>query len=269
MTCNYCRAQNASDDHRCGRCGRRLADVPLRPESFPVQFSAAAPALDIPSAASEAPRLARPQLVTELPKQDSPREPAFQASLFGPQEVTSPLQTPAPQRRSVAGGGRVKRDLSAQAALNFENPEQTAVYGNAPVAIAAHRTIAAAVDLSLSMIGVACFAAVFYLKGYPLTPETTSGKVCFALAAVLISVFYRLLFCIGNCDTLGSQVSGLRLLNFDGRRPSRRQRFARLIGGFISMIAAGIGLAWALVDEDKLTWHDYISKTFPTPRISQ
>jgi len=24
-------------------------------------------------------------------------------------------------------------------------------------------------------------------------------------------------------------------------------------------------LVWALVDEENLTWHDHISKTFPTP----
>jgi hypothetical protein len=35
----------------------------------------------------------------------------------------------------------------------------------------------------------------------------------------------------------------------------------------VSFIAAGIGLLWALVDEERLTWHDYMSKTFPTPRF--
>ena len=30
-------------------------------------------------------------------------------------------------------------------------------------------------------------------------------------------------------------------------------------------IFGGLGLVWALVDEENLTWHDHISKTFPTP----
>ena len=32
----------------------------------------------------------------------------------------------------------------------------------------------------------------------------------------------------------------------------------------IALLAAGIGMLWALVDEDGLTWHDHISGTFPT-----
>jgi hypothetical protein len=30
-------------------------------------------------------------------------------------------------------------------------------------------------------------------------------------------------------------------------------------------MAAFIGLAWAFVDEECLTWQDHISRTFPTP----
>jgi hypothetical protein len=26
-----------------------------------------------------------------------------------------------------------------------------------------------------------------------------------------------------------------------------------------------LGMLWALVDEEALTWHDHMSKTFPTP----
>jgi hypothetical protein len=55
------------------------------------------------------------------------------------------------------------------------------------------------------------------------------------------------------------------LVNFDGQKPTQRQRFQRLASGFLSLFAAGLGLLWALVDEETLTWHDHISRTFPTP----
>jgi len=32
----------------------------------------------------------------------------------------------------------------------------------------------------------------------------------------------------------------------------------------LSLCSLGLGLVWALVDEESLTWHDHISKTFPT-----
>jgi hypothetical protein len=38
-----------------------------------------------------------------------------------------------------------------------------------------------------------------------------------------------------------------------------------MASGFLSLAAGGLGLLWALVDEETLTWHDHISKTFPTP----
>jgi len=57
----------------------------------------------------------------------------------------------------------------------------------------------------------------------------------------------------------------MRLVNFDGRPPNRAQRMRRMAAGVLSMLSAGLGLIWVLVDEENLAWHDHISKTFPTP----
>ena len=87
------------------------------------------------------------------------------------------------------------------------------------------------------------------------------------LAAVVtaIVVFYKVLWCLAGGDSAGMRWAHLTLVDFDGRAPDRRQRFYRLASGWLSFLAAGIGLLWALVDEETLTWHDHISKTFPTP----
>jgi uncharacterized RDD family membrane protein YckC len=58
--------------------------------------------------------------------------------------------------------------------------------------------------------------------------------------------------------------AGLQLVDFDGNPPSQARRYLRLFGSILSFLAAGIGLIWSLVDEDRLTWHDHISSTFPT-----
>ena len=60
--------------------------------------------------------------------------------------------------------------------------------------------------------------------------------------------------------------TSLALINFDGQAPTRKQRLARTASGFLSLAAGGLGLVWSLVDEETLTWHDHISKTFLTPR---
>ena len=59
--------------------------------------------------------------------------------------------------------------------------------------------------------------------------------------------------------------AGLRLVNFDCAPPNRGERVHRMVTSCISAAAAGLGLAWALVDEERLTWHDHMSKTFPSP----
>ena len=39
----------------------------------------------------------------------------------------------------------------------------------------------------------------------------------------------------------------------------------RVAWGVFSVLPLGLGLLWALVDQERLTWHDLLSKTFPSP----
>jgi uncharacterized RDD family membrane protein YckC len=201
-----------------------------------------------------------------------------QASLFGPQEV--PKATPAQpdQRRTTRRPQTISakpKQAIAQQTLDFEMPlslpashtlqtsVEAAIYCDAPVAHAILRSIAGALDAGVSFIAVALFLATVQFGGYEITFDKHSIPMYFGMV-FLISVFYRVLFCIGNGDTPGMQLLGLQLVNFDGHEPTRKQRIYRLLGGMVSAVAAGLGLIWALVDEERLAWHDHMSKTFPT-----
>jgi len=46
--------------------------------------------------------------------------------------------------------------------------------------------------------------------------------------------------------------------------PTLRQRLYRFAGEILGVLAAALGWLWAFVDEENLTWHDHVSKTFPT-----
>ena len=133
----------------------------------------------------------------------------------------------------------------------------------APVATAAIRLQAALLDTLLIACGSAIGLGLFYYVGGQLTADK---HVLPFLAAALLTVplFYKLLWAFAGQDTPGGRMSGLELVDFDGRRPSKKRRYQRLFGSVLSLLAAGIGMIWALVDEDKLTWHDHISGTFPT-----
>ena len=87
----------------------------------------------------------------------------------------------------------------------------------------------------------------------------------YAAALALILLFYKVLVCVLAQESPGARWMGLRLLHFDGRPPERRQRLLRLASGILSVLPACAGLLWALADEERLTWHDHISKTFIAP----
>jgi len=78
-----------------------------------------------------------------------------------------------------------------------------------------------------------------------------------------LAMFYGLLWIWAGRETLGMRWTGLRLIDFDGFPASRRSRILRVLGACLGYCAGGIGLLWALVDEEKLAWHDHMSKTFP------
>ena len=124
--------------------------------------------------------------------------------------------------------------------------------------------MAAALDMSLVVAALGVFLLTFHLAGGAVVLNQQTVPFFLGVAG-LLGVLYRFLFCLGGGDTAGYRWTQLRLLNFDGQAPSREQRLSRLGSSFLSVFSAGLGLMWALVDEESLTWHDHISKTFPTP----
>jgi uncharacterized RDD family membrane protein YckC len=56
--------------------------------------------------------------------------------------------------------------------------------------------------------------------------------------------------------------AGIGLCTTDGYVPNRAQRWRRLAALPLSVMPLGLGLAWSLFDEDRLTWHDRLSGTY-------
>lgn len=167
-------------------------------------------------------------------------------------------------RRSDSQQSHLQRSLGFQ-----ESPAEVRVQPgetidcDAPVAAPTHRLVAAAVDGSLVLMGVAVFLTIFFLSGGQVALDRQALSFMLGVT-VVIALFYRALWCLANGDSPGMRFAGLRLVDFDGRRPDREQRGIRQIASLLSLLSAGLGLVWALVDEENLTWHDHISKTFPT-----
>ena len=204
------------------------------------------------------------------------RASQYQPSLFGSREHPRvvPFETLTPSKatpKAPSGKPRTrpKRLIPGQQSFGFEAPPQlqtsidAVIYCDAPVAITAHRVLAAAIDWSLVAIALALFFGTLQFAAGALA-FTKHTLPFYAAAAALVAMFYKLLWCMGNGDSPGTRFSVLRLVDFDGRPPTRRQRFLRAAFSCVSFLC-GLGLIWALFDEDQLTWQDHGSKTFPTP----
>ncbi len=294
MECLSCKAWNEEDERRCVRCGRRLHLAAPRPapDTYPVGplTTATAPALQpIPGGRPMHP--------------PAPAEPNPQPSLFrdgaalngvsgpigfpanagfgNPKVIPIPMLTPArppverrkSQPRANAPRTPSRRTPDSQQSLDFSNElpahdlgtkVEAVIYCDAPVALPLHRLIAAGIDASLIAIALGLFLSVFYLSGGRIVISKHTVPLFLAVIGV-IGLFYRMLWCLGGGDSPGMRFAGLRLVNFDGRVPDRDQRGWRQAAYILSLLSIGLGLVWALVDEENLTWHDHISKTFPTP----
>lgn len=292
MICTRCAHWNEDDDHRCKKCAARLSDrqvesafrshgsLALQPE---LRESAVA-VMDAPPAAepvrAEAPTStpARvPRFVTAMQQSlFSLREAGKVVSIAGPEDSRSAVrkQTPATQKRRTATASY----LPQQGVLEFV-PTQAAptkklatsvdarIYCEYPVASVAHRVFASLYDLGFIGILIAAFAGIISWGCDDLAASLADPVTVAILGAggVLIGLLYQAIFFAVRGTTPGMRFAGLRLVDFDGRETSQEQMHMRIMGGFFSVLPAGLGLMWALVDEENLTWQDHISHTFPTP----
>jgi uncharacterized RDD family membrane protein YckC len=74
--------------------------------------------------------------------------------------------------------------------------------------------------------------------------------------------FYFGVFTALAYATPGLLWMGLEVRNTEGLRPTTQEAFWRAFGYLVSIAALMLGFVWALVDNETLTWHDRMSRTF-------
>jgi uncharacterized RDD family membrane protein YckC len=125
------------------------------------------------------------------------------------------------------------------------------------------RAAAASVDTCIVFGGFLLFLGIHRFWAGELVLDRV-GALAYGAAYLILFAFYKLLAALRSDRSPGLRLLGLRILHFDGRPPNRRQRVLRVLASFGSVLPAGIGLFWALMDEERLTFHDHISETFIT-----
>lgn len=270
MTCSYCRYLNLDDERRCRRCGRpqndayamatrgALAAMPRLERSMPEHAPAVAP----PVAPPAVPRQAR--LFQDRPYSNVIPFDGVELAPAKPKTVTRTSSHVT--RRSTPAN-----DAQPSLFLPSTQPEprklsttvEASIFCDFEVAAPMHRASAAVIDASMILIAYGIFLTVFHFMGGSLIYSKPVMLVLVAAAAI-IAMFYGFVWVCAGGQTVGMRALRLKLVNFDGYPPDGRSRWLRYMGACLGYCAGGLGLLWALLDEESLAWQDHISKTFPT-----
>ena len=145
--------------------------------------------------------------------------------------------------------------------LDEPAPQAAAAAAAVELAPMSRRLLAIVVDCSL--IAAAFLAAAMLVASHTAElPGTRTVEFCAALSLLAIGAAYQTFFFTLARATPGMRYAGIGLSTLDGFNPSRAQRCGRLMALLLSILPLGLGLAWALFDENHLTWHDRLSRTY-------
>src|ERR1700760_2347905 len=170
------------------------------------------------------------------------QRPGMSAAVVGLDWSSIRLDTPAPERPRQA----------IQALLD-----------EAPIRPAAleDRIMAALVDAALSFAGFLVFVFVFSsCTAHPPAGRTAVAAAFVALLATFVA--YQWLFFRFGESTPGMMYAGIALCTLDDDNPTRASMQRRVGALLLSALPLGLGLLWAVFDEDHLGWHDRISGTY-------
>jgi uncharacterized RDD family membrane protein YckC len=127
------------------------------------------------------------------------------------------------------------------------------------------RMAASAIDATLVLSAFAAFAYLFLRINAELPPLSKIAGAGVLLIGLLWSA-YQYLLLVYSGTTPGLKLARLELHRFDGSPVPLRIRRWRVLTSVLSGLSLGLGYAWCFLDEDRLCWHDRITRTYMAPK---
>lgn len=165
-----------------------------------------------------------------------------------PEEPRVLIDVTMPPEQQAAAGKSVRSTNSVECSLF-------------PAASLHERRVAAVIDGACLAFAYGGFLTLFGSLGGHFTASKLSGTICF-LTLAFVYLQYFGLFTVFGGTTPGMMMRGLQVISFSGDVPTPRQYLLRAIGYFLSAGTMFLGFLWAMWDEDELTWHDRLSRTY-------
>jgi uncharacterized RDD family membrane protein YckC len=187
----------------------------------------------------------------------------------------------APAGAARENSARHRLGPEAQASADAGAASRAAVYPGA--ASLGRRILAAAINGAIVIAALLVFTAAFaaisthatlWQPGVPLRAmvgriaRSFSGlapnmiPVAAAVAGGFLYLLYQGLFFSLSGATPGMRIARIALCTFDDENPTRRAMRRRIVAILLSACPLGLGFLWAALDEDRLAWHDRVSRMY-------
>ena len=211
-----------------------------------------------------APKKARPRLAEGPLREESKPEPQLRIFEVEPEQISPEVvvETTAPEWQSLQLDASLdhrtlQHHAPLDAQLQFTMAPQTAPLEQ--------RLMAAAVDACcVGAASMSFAAAAFYIAGksmatvpLPLLGASAAGVI----AAIFLT--YQLLFFTLSEATPGMRYARIGLCTFADDNPTRKAMRRRILAKLIAACPLGLGIAWAMLDSERLGWHDRMSRMYP------
>ncbi len=148
-------------------------------------------------------------------------------------------------------------DIQLEAEPSFDNALDEVIPRPAPLN---QRFVSGLVDAGIVFIATGVFVLTF-MEAAEEMPQSRMTLVCMLAAAGIFWLLFQYIFLIFRKATPGMSMFQLELCTFAGTGTSMFDRQRRALASALSGFSMGLGYAWALVDEDRVGWHDRISGT--------
>ena len=212
-------------------------------------------------------RKARPRLAEGPLREDPAADPAqlriFEVDPAQISEAPAPAEDIAPEWSSILLPSRPAVEYLASDIPAFT---PTLVPQVAPIR---RRLLAAGIDGCIVLATLAVAAVVFRQTAAYLNPlraalhlAPVTAVATLAGAVLLFGLLYLVLFFTFTDRTPGMRSARIALCTFSDENPSRRAMRRRILSLAIAVLPVGLGLLWAFVDEDTLSWHDRLSHMY-------
>jgi uncharacterized RDD family membrane protein YckC len=126
------------------------------------------------------------------------------------------------------------------------------------------RLLAGGADCLVVLAAFGVFAYIFFR----ITSLVPAVQQAVAISASLIALFwitYQYILLVYCGTTPGLKLANLHLSRFDGTAVPRTIRQWRALASVLSGFSLALGYAWCFLDEDRLCWHDRITRTYMAP----